>query len=288
MSRPASGNPAQPDTWTWPEERWRPLVEKVRAGRSLKPVAWPRGARCAVALSFDSDHETLTRRWGDGSPGKLSQGEYGARAAVPRILKLLERYDVPATFFVPAVVAMLYPDEQRAVVAGGQEIGIHSRGRRRMGFAGGWTSTVGDDVVPRIHDGQHSHRLLEIDELGVQAQVAAAGGVEVVEPVLRVGEHEAAGKVDAAGLPGDLLDLLVDLQRVVLELGDVGVGVEGVHAAGGVPGGAGGELGALQQDERPVPRAGAPADVVSPVLSADAEQVELDGALLIERFGLKA
>ena len=36
------------------------IVGKVRAGRSLKPAKWPGGAQCAVALSFDSDHETLT------------------------------------------------------------------------------------------------------------------------------------------------------------------------------------------------------------------------------------
>ena len=114
------------EPWTWPEARWRPIVEKVRAGRSLKPAAWPDGARCAVALSFDSDHETLTLRAGEASPGRLSQGEYGARAGVPRILRLLDRYAVPATFFVPAVTAMLYPDEQRAVIGAGHEIGIHS------------------------------------------------------------------------------------------------------------------------------------------------------------------
>jgi len=39
--------------------------------------AWPGGATCAVARSFDSDHETQTLRWGHSSPGKLSQGEYG-------------------------------------------------------------------------------------------------------------------------------------------------------------------------------------------------------------------
>ncbi|MCY3811645.1 MAG: polysaccharide deacetylase [Gammaproteobacteria bacterium] len=114
------------EPWTWPEARWRPIVEKVRAGRSLKPATWQDGARCAVALSFDSDHETLTLRAGEASPGRLSQGEYGARAGVPRILRLLDRYAVPATFFVPAVTAMLYPDEQRAVVGAGHEIGIHS------------------------------------------------------------------------------------------------------------------------------------------------------------------
>ena len=123
----AADSPTDADApWRWPEERWRPLVEKVRAGRSLKPATWPGGAQCAVALSFDSDHETLTLRTGEGSPGRLSQGQYGARAGVPRILRLLHRYDVPATFFVPAVTAMLHPAEQRAVIEQGHEIGIHS------------------------------------------------------------------------------------------------------------------------------------------------------------------
>jgi len=120
------GLPEQVDSWKWPEEKWRPIVEKIRAGRSLKPPQWHGGARCAVALSFDSDHETQTLRWGQSSPGKLSQGEYGARVGVPRILDLLKRHDIPATFFVPAVVAMLHPDEQRRVVSEGHEIGIHS------------------------------------------------------------------------------------------------------------------------------------------------------------------
>lgn len=111
--------------WQWQEQRWRAVVDKVRAGRSMKPDTWKDGARVAVALSFDSDHESTTLRWGDGSPGKLSQGQYGARAAIPRIRKLLARYDIRASFFVPAVVAMLHPDEQRGLADEGHEIGIH-------------------------------------------------------------------------------------------------------------------------------------------------------------------
>jgi peptidoglycan-N-acetylglucosamine deacetylase len=38
---------------------------------------------------------------------------------------LLAGYDVKATFYVPAVVALTYPDEQRRVIAEGHEIGIH-------------------------------------------------------------------------------------------------------------------------------------------------------------------
>ena len=44
---------------------------------------------------------------------------------MPRILKLLHRHDIKASFFVPAVVAMLHPNEQRSVVEQGHEIGIH-------------------------------------------------------------------------------------------------------------------------------------------------------------------
>ena len=58
-------------------------------GRSLRPREWPDGARCAVALSFDSDHETNELREGGESIGKLSQGQYGNRQGVPRILDIL-------------------------------------------------------------------------------------------------------------------------------------------------------------------------------------------------------
>ena len=74
------------EPWQWPEAHWRGIVDRVRAGRTLRPRLWPEGARCAVALSFDSDHETNELRDGGESPGKLSQGQYGNRQGVPRIL----------------------------------------------------------------------------------------------------------------------------------------------------------------------------------------------------------
>jgi peptidoglycan/xylan/chitin deacetylase (PgdA/CDA1 family) len=112
--------------WTWSEDTWRAKVEHVRAGRSLAPARWKDGARCAVALSFDSDHETIELRFGGASYGKMSQGQYGARKGTPRIMRLLERHGVPATFFMPAVSALLHTEEARAVGASGHELGIHS------------------------------------------------------------------------------------------------------------------------------------------------------------------
>lgn len=111
--------------WTWHEARWRGVVDRVRAGRRLEAPAWPDGAEVAVALSFNSDHETIPLRNAETHPGKLSMGEYGARVGVPRILRLLDHHRVPVTFFVPAVSALLHPEEIPACVAAGHEIALH-------------------------------------------------------------------------------------------------------------------------------------------------------------------
>ena len=114
------------EPWQWPEAHWRGLVNQVRAGRSYRPKGWKGGARCAFALSFDSDHETNELRDGGKSIGRMAWGQYGNRVGVPSILKLLAKHSVPATFYVPAVAALLHGDEQRRVIAEGHEIGIHS------------------------------------------------------------------------------------------------------------------------------------------------------------------
>lgn len=116
-------HPLEP--WQWPDAHWKKLINQVRAGRSYRPDKWKNGARCALALSFDSDHETNELRDGGKSIGRLAWGQYGNRVGVPRVLKLLAKYDVKATFYVPAVSALTYPDEQRRVIAEGHEIGIH-------------------------------------------------------------------------------------------------------------------------------------------------------------------
>ena len=93
--------------------------------KKLAPSVWPNGARCAVALSFDSDHETNELRDGGESIGRLSQGQYGNLQGIPRILKILNDEAIPASFFVPAVTALLYPDEQKRISAQGHEIALH-------------------------------------------------------------------------------------------------------------------------------------------------------------------
>ena len=115
------------EPWDWSEEFVRSAVNQVRAGRDLNPPFWPGGARVAVLLSFDVDNETVQGlRTGAVSIGPLSQGQYGARVALPRVLRLLEEEDVPATFFFPAWSLKLAPEQADLIQAPGMhEIAVH-------------------------------------------------------------------------------------------------------------------------------------------------------------------
>ncbi len=111
--------------WELDETEWRSLVNRVRAGRSLAPKTWPNDARCAVALSFDCDHETFELGSGRAAIGRLSWGEFGRRKGVPRVLDVLARHEVAASFFIPAVAGLIEPDALKPIVDADHEIGVH-------------------------------------------------------------------------------------------------------------------------------------------------------------------
>jgi len=118
---------SSPPGWKKTEEALRSLALEISAGRSLLPASWPNGARVAVLVSFDVDTQTWElMESGTPSPRDLSQGEYGARVGLKRVLDCLSEYEVPASFFVPAISARLHPGVIEAVVEKGRhEVGIH-------------------------------------------------------------------------------------------------------------------------------------------------------------------
>ena len=98
----------------------------VSAGKRLKPAAWPNGARVAVGLSFDVDNATADLATGNLISESISRGEYGAVDGLPRILRLLDKHQIPASFFIPAVSHLLHPDMIPAIMKSGRhEIGVH-------------------------------------------------------------------------------------------------------------------------------------------------------------------
>lgn len=86
-----------------------------------------------LMLTFDLDAETM---WTARDPSYanrpilMSQGAYGWKVGMPRVLKLLERYDLRATFFIPGWVAERNEALVKDVVARGHEVAHHSYSHR--------------------------------------------------------------------------------------------------------------------------------------------------------------
>jgi peptidoglycan/xylan/chitin deacetylase (PgdA/CDA1 family) len=120
----------------------------VGAGQRLKPASWPGEARVAVGLSFDVDNATATLSTGNLDYEIISRGEYGAVDGLPRILRMLERQQVPASFFIPAVSVELHPGMIKDIQASqlNHEIGVH-----------GWIH----ERLPVLNDEEEEQRLLD-------------------------------------------------------------------------------------------------------------------------------
>lgn len=94
----------------------------------MTELTWPEGYRAAAAFTFDVDAESCVLAHDPRSASRMSlmsHQSYGPRVAVPRLLRVLERQGVRATFFVPGFTAECYPDTVRAIIDGGHEIGHH-------------------------------------------------------------------------------------------------------------------------------------------------------------------
>jgi peptidoglycan/xylan/chitin deacetylase (PgdA/CDA1 family) len=79
-----------------------------------------------VCLTFDFDAMSVWFGFEHVTPAMLQRGEYGARVAVPRLLQMLEREGIPATFFIPGHTVESFRGECEAVLAAGHEIAHHS------------------------------------------------------------------------------------------------------------------------------------------------------------------
>ena len=89
------------------------------------PIVLPKGKKCAVILSWDFDAMSAFVLRGETTPTFISQGEFGARVGVPRVLDLCDKYNFKTTFFVPAWTIEVYPELTKRIFDKGHEIAHH-------------------------------------------------------------------------------------------------------------------------------------------------------------------
>lgn len=99
--------------------------------------AWPDDADIAVCLTFDTQgaidglrdyHAGGTTRWPNGDPNwwDYTERSYGMRTGLPRLLDLLDRYDVTSTFPTCGMTAEWYPESIAEIADRGHEVSNHS------------------------------------------------------------------------------------------------------------------------------------------------------------------
>jgi peptidoglycan-N-acetylglucosamine deacetylase len=81
--------------------------------------------RLTVALTFDHDAISSEVDRGHG-PVLRSRGQFGPRVGVGRVLDVLARESIPATWFVPGHTLVTFPDSVAAIMAGGHELACHA------------------------------------------------------------------------------------------------------------------------------------------------------------------
>jgi peptidoglycan/xylan/chitin deacetylase (PgdA/CDA1 family) len=126
--------------------------------------AWPSGMRAAACFSFDVDAESpilFEHPEAAGWLDVMSHQAYGPRTGVPRILRLLERQQIRATFFVPGYTAERWPAVVQAIRDAGHEIGHH-------GY---------------LHEGAHSAADAETEERRLLRGLGALDAAAGVRPV---------------------------------------------------------------------------------------------------------
>jgi peptidoglycan/xylan/chitin deacetylase (PgdA/CDA1 family) len=159
---PAAPGDQQPGR-KWSEEQLKQFSGAVRAGRKLTPKVWPNGARVAVALTFTVNNSAGNFARGDSAVVQLTGGEFGAIVGLPRVLDVLDRHGVPATFFIPAAAAIVDPEMISEIV---------KRGRHEIG-AMGWS----DENPLAINNAAEEERLLTkaVDYLTKAAGIKPVG-----------------------------------------------------------------------------------------------------------------
>jgi peptidoglycan-N-acetylglucosamine deacetylase len=103
------------------KERYTISDEKSLADDEIR---WPRGARCCVGITVDLSVAA-------GPEGiraadlTTTEAEFGANQGLAALLAVLKRNDLRATFAVPAVLAHIYANQVRTLLAQGHEIAAH-------------------------------------------------------------------------------------------------------------------------------------------------------------------
>ena len=79
----------------------------------------------AYGIDVDAVAGQIGSYGGGDSPCDISRGLFAGEVGAPRLLKLFNKYDIKTTWFIPGHSIETFPEEMKAVVDNGHEVGMH-------------------------------------------------------------------------------------------------------------------------------------------------------------------
>ncbi len=99
---------------------------------------WPDGKQCAAVLSFDFDAESgfyfREPEKAKRSLGDLEERRFGPRVGVDRILRMMDRLKMRASFYIPGWTVEHHPAPSKRIRDAGHEIGAHGNMHEAVSF----------------------------------------------------------------------------------------------------------------------------------------------------------
>lgn len=93
---------------------------------------WPDGYRCCVNISFDYDSNSALVRRAPLDIVAQSRGRFAPNVAIPRILDLLDKHEIKATFFTPGWTVDNFTESVEEIIRRGHELGAHGYLHERL------------------------------------------------------------------------------------------------------------------------------------------------------------
>ncbi|WP_226571026.1 polysaccharide deacetylase family protein [Mangrovibacter yixingensis] len=80
---------------------------------------------CAFGVDVDAVAGWLGSYGGEDSPDDISRGLFAGEVGVPRLLKMFKEKNLKTTWFIPGHSIETFPEQMKAVVDAGHEVGVH-------------------------------------------------------------------------------------------------------------------------------------------------------------------
>lgn len=85
----------------------------------------PKRILCSYGVDIDAVSGWLGSYGGQDSPNDISRGLFAGTHGTRRMLKLFDKYNIKATWFIPGHTLETFPEECAMVRDAGHEIGLH-------------------------------------------------------------------------------------------------------------------------------------------------------------------